>query len=407
MSSEIVVERRSPLPVSAEEASAWFARPGALERLTPPWRPYPGHPVHRVEPDPNDPRRSTLSDRVTSEAKGGVTERELHRLLRYRHAVAAGDLAMHARVAAPPMHIGITGGSGFIGTMLIPMLTAGGHRVTRLVRRSPGAGEIQWGGGVGGRVDPAELEGLGAIVHLAGAPIGRRWTAARKQEIRDSRVLGTREIAGAMAQAKEAGGPGVLVSTSAIGIYGDRGDRFLTEASQPGIGFLPAVATDWEQATEPAELAGIRVVRLRLGLPLSPAGGVLERMLAPFRLGLGGRLGGGRQWMSWIGADDLLEVVHLALVRDTLRGPVNTVGPNPLRNAELTRVLARVLHRPAVLSVPRVALRLRFGEMANATILASARVTPYVLQGMGHRFRHETAEAALRHVLGRAGEAAV
>ncbi len=297
------------------------------------------------------------------------------------------------------LSIGVTGASGFIGSMLVPRLRAAGHRVTRLVRRAPVEGEIQWGGGLGPRIQPASLAGLDAIVHLAGAPIGRRWTTARRREIRESRVLGTGEIADAMARAADSGGPRVLVSTSAIGLYGSRGDEVLTEASPPGSGFLPDVAVAWEAATRPAELAGIRVVRLRLGLPLSPSGGVLQRMLTPFRLGIGGRLGSGRQWMSWISTDDLLAVFQLALERDSMRGPVNTVSPNPLRNAEFSRVLARVLRRPTLLPVPGLVLRLLFGEMAEQTILASARVTPYVLQGMGYRFRHNTAETALRDVL--------
>ena len=465
MSTELIVERRSPLPVSPDEAFAWHARPGAPESLVPPWigievlehtgqglapgsrtrfraRPCglhgftaehehadvePGRGftdiqvegpfdrwmhTHRFEPDPEHPGRSVVHDRIVCELPLGLrlgrrrVRHELIRILAYRHAVTAADLAMHAR-APRPLHVGVTGASGFIGSLLVPVLTTGGHRVTRLVRRPAGEGEIQWGrergrGGGSGEfeLEPRLLRGMDAIVHLAGENIARGWTEARKREIRESRSRGTRVLAGAMGRALDHDGPRVLVSASAIGIYGDRGEETLTEASPAGTGFLPEVAKEWEQATEPAEAAGIRVVRLRIGLPLSPAGGLLQRMLPPFRLGVGGKLGSGKQWMSWISADDLGEVFHLALTRETVRGPVNTVGPEPVRNADFTRAVGRALGRPTVLPVPSVALRVLFGEMADQAILASLRVTPYVLRGMGHRYRHETLEAALKHVLG-------
>ncbi|MGQ0703041.1 MAG: TIGR01777 family oxidoreductase [Gemmatimonadales bacterium] len=465
MSTQLVVERRSPLPVPAKEAFAWHARPGALERLTPPWvrirvlertagglepgsrvrirarvpwlPPYTTiheHPevepdrgftdiqvqgpfdrwIHRhsFEPDPVHPGRSFVHDHITCELPLGMrlgrnlALRELERLLGYRHSVTAADLAMHAgakTAGVGSLRVGITGASGFIGSLLIPVLTTGGHQVTRFVRRPPrGEQEIQWGDGSRFSLDPQALAGLDAVVHLAGENIARRWTESRKQAILESRRDGTRVIAEAMAQARSSGGPRVLVSTSAVGIYGDRGDDLLTEASAPGRGFLPEVATAWEQATESAEVAGVRVVRLRIGLPLTPSGGLLARMLPAFRLGVGGRLGSGRQWMSWLSADDLLEIFHRVLTRDTMRGPVNTVGPNPLRNSDLTRTLARILHRPAVMVAPRTVLRLIYGsEMADEALLASARVEPYVLQGMGHTFRHPTLEGALGHVLGR------
>ena len=318
--------------------------------------------------------------------------------------MSAADLAMRTPAGAAPMHIGVTGASGLIGSGLIPLLVASCHRVTRLVRRPARDGEIQWGGpGDAGtfRLDPEALAGMDAIVHLAGENIARRWTRARKRKILEGRREGTRVIAEAMARTRSLGGPGVLISASAIGYYGDRGDETLTEASSPGTGFLPEVAMAWERATEPAEAAGVRVVRLRIGLALTPAGGLLKRMLPGFRLGLGGRLGSGRQWMSWISMDDLLEVFCVAITHPTLAGPLNAVAPEPVRNAEFTRTLARLLGRPAVLPVPAFALRLVFGEMADQAILASGRVLPSVLTGLGHRYRHATLEAALRHLQGR------
>lgn len=297
-------------------------------------------------------------------------------------------------------HIGITGASGLIGSLLIPVLVASGHRVTRLVRRRPGPGEIQWMDRAGVRLAPGDLAGLDAIVHLAGETIGGRWTAERKRAILASRVEGTGGLARTLSEALPQGGPRVLVSASAIGYYGDRGDEILDESSPPGAGFLAEVVQAWEAATAAAESAGVRVVRLRIGLPLTPLGGVLQRMLLPFWLGLGGRLGDGRQWMSWIGPDDLGRVFLAMLERPGYRGPVNGVAPEPVRNAEFTRVLGRVLRRPAGLAVPRWTLRLRFGEMADEAILASTRVRPRVLERSGFRFQDPALETALRQVLG-------
>lgn len=299
-----------------------------------------------------------------------------------------------------PWHIGLTGASGLIGSLLAPVLRASGHRVTRLVRRQPGPGEIQWMDRAGLRLAPGELAGLDAIVHLAGETIGGRWTAARRQAIRASRVEGTAGLARALADALPRGGPRVLVSASAIGYYGNRGDEILDESSPPGTGFLAEVVQAWEAATAAAESAGVRVVRLRIGLPLTPLGGVLPRMLLPFRLGLGGRLGDGRQWMSWISPGDLGRVVLATLEGPDYRGPVNAVAPEPVRNAEFARVLGRVLGRPARLAVPRWVLRLRFGAMADEAILASTRVRPEVLLRRGFRFQDPALEPALRRVLG-------
>jgi uncharacterized protein (TIGR01777 family) len=453
MGTELIVERRTPLPVPPEQAFAWYARPGAIDRLLPPWLhievlardpalvngsrvrlripagPFvahwtaehqdvePGrgfsdvqvsgpfeHWTHRVEFAP-DANGSILHDRIACRlpAAAPITRArlagELERLLRYRHAISAADLQMHAAVAQlPRQHVAMTGTSGFIGSLLLPALTTGGHRVTRLVRHEARQGELRWDP-AGKGLDPASLRGVTAVIHLAGENIGARWTAARKRRIMESRRTGTRLLAEAIARAPD--GPRVLVSASAVGYYGNRDDELLTEASGSGSGFLPEVVRAWEESTGPAAEAGARVVRLRTGLPLSPAGGVLQRMLLPFRLGLGGRLGSGRQWMSWISADDLVGAYHHALMSPSARGPLNAVAPAPVRNAELTRELGRVLHRAAVLPVPAFALRALFGQMADEAILASTRVAPEELLRRGYRFRHETLGAALQHVLGR------
>lgn len=298
---------------------------------------------------------------------------------------------------SPRLKVAITGASGMIGSMLAPALVAGGHQVIRVVRKAPAAGEIRWDP-AGAGLDPARLSGVDAVVHLAGENIaGGRWTEARKRELLESRKLGTRLLAEAMARAPD--GPRVLVSSSAIGYYGERGDEKLTETSPPGRGFLPEVCVAWEAATRPAAEAGVRVVTVRTGLVLTRAGGVLQRMLLPFQLGLGGRLGTGRQWMSWISAADLIGVFQHALL-ETLSGPVNAVAPGAVRNQEFTEALGRVLHRPTLLAVPTVAIRLAFGQMADEAILASANVLPEALERAGYRFQHPTLDGALAYQLG-------
>lgn len=282
--------------------------------------------------------------------------------------------------------------------MLRKSLAEAGHRVTALVRRPPGPGEIRWDP-AGSGLDPASLRGVDAVVHLAGENLAEgRWTDDRKRKILESRKLGTRLLAEAMARAP--GGPRTLVSASAIGYYGERGDEELTEASPPGTGFLPEVCVAWEAATAPAAAAGLRVVQVRTGLLLTPAGGLLPRILPPFRLFVGGRLGDGQQWMSWISAADLLGVYRQALEGDLI-GPVNAVAPGAVRNEQFTRVLAKVLHRPAVMVVPRTALRLAYGQMADEAILASTRVLPAALQTSGFQFEYPTLEPALGHLLHR------
>jgi hypothetical protein len=303
------------------------------------------------------------------------------------------------------MRILVTGSSGLVGRVLVPRLVAEGHDVTRLVRRPPLApDERSWNPQTGALEDGA-LD-VDAVVHLAGEPIAEgRWNEARKARIRDSRVVGTRALAEAIAAAPER--PGVLVSASAIGFYGDTGERAADESAQPGSGFLPDVCRRWEHATTPARDAGTRVVNVRIGVILSPDGGALAKMLPPFRMGVAGRMGSGKQWMSWIALGDMVSVLQHALVDDSLSGPVNAVAPGAVTNAEFTRILGRVLSRPTVMPMPAFAARLAFGQMAEDLLLASTRVTPGALLGSSFRFAQPDLESALRQLLDRpAGKAA-
>jgi len=271
--------------------------------------------------------------------------------------------------------------------------------VTRLVRgASIGRDEAAWDP-VRGLAEPSRLDGTDAVVHLAGANIAAgRWTPTRKAEIRQSRVEGTRSLCDALARLAHP--PRVLVSASAVGYYGDRGAETLTEDSPGGTGFLADVCRAWEAATDPASQAGIRVVNLRFGMILTPAGGALAKMLLPFKLGAGGRIGGGEQFMSWIALDDAIGAIHHALGQESVRGPVNAVAPAPVSNTDFTCTLARVLRRPALFPLPAFAARLLFGEMADALLLGGARVVPARLQAAGYGFRFPELEGALRHLLG-------
>ncbi len=296
------------------------------------------------------------------------------------------------------LHVAVSGASGLIGSALVRRLAGEGHRVAPLVRRAPKTGEIGWDPETG-RLDPRDLDGVDAIVHLAGENIGVRWTPARKERILGSRVNGTRLLSETASQM--ANPPKLMVSASAVGIYGDRGDEILTEESPPGAAhdFLVSTGLQWEAEAEAARTAGIRVVHARFGLVLSRRGGALGRMLLPFRLGIGGRLGPGSQWMSWISIDDAVSALLVLLVNEAATGPVNVTSPVPVRNREFTRTLGLVLARPTVLPVPSLGLRLMFGEMADATLLASTRVVPQRLLALGFQFQHPALEPALRDVL--------
>jgi uncharacterized protein (TIGR01777 family) len=294
------------------------------------------------------------------------------------------------------MKVLVTGASGLIGGALCAALASDGHQVVRLVRRPPqGTAEAQWDPLA---VNPAPFEGGDAVVHLAGENIaGGRWSAARKSRIVNSRVQGTETLATSLARTNQR--PKVLVSASAIGYYGSRGDEVLTEASAAGAGFLAETCRQWEAATQPAVAAGIRVVLVRTGLVLSPRGGALAKMLTPFRLGVGGRVGTGRQWWSWISLEDEVDLMLHALTNASLRGPVNAAAPNPVTNAEFTRILGRVLRRPTLFPVPAFAVRLMFGEMGEELLLASQRVQPAAALASGFRFAYADLEGALRSLL--------
>lgn len=299
------------------------------------------------------------------------------------------------------MRVIVSGSSGLVGSALVAALVADGHGVTRLVRRPPqGPDEARWDPGRGPD-DISALEGADAAVHLAGAGIGeRRWTEDQKRRIRQSRVTGTTALSGALAELDRP--PAVLVSASAVGYYGDRGDEALTESSGPGRGFLAEVVAAWEGATEPAARSGIRVVNLRSAVVLSPAGGALRRVLPLFKLGLGGRLGSGRQWFSWVSIEDEVGLIRHAITNPDVRGPLNAAAPNPVSNGEYTRALGAAVHRPAVLAVPRTALRVAIGGgITDEMLLASQRVLPAGAQATGYDFRHPEIGAALRAVLGR------
>ncbi len=479
-----VVERTTRLPFSAEAVHGWLSRPGARDRLLPPWErvetpaggagPEPAagtagaartvrrvrlgparfhwvteqratavgdarelvdeqvegpfaHWVHTVRVVPEGPASCLVTDRVEYAPPYGslgvaadlwVVRPRLQRLLAYRHAVLRDDLAAHVRFAgaagagatagagagAGPLHVAVTGASGLIGRALAAFLEAGGHRVTRVVRRSPAVGEIRWDPAASG-LDPAPFEGVDAVVHLAGENLaGGPWTSARKRRIRESRVHGTELLARTLAALGRP--PRVLVCASAVGIYGSRGDEILDDESPPAPrgDFLADVVREWEAAAAPARAAGIRVAQPRFGVVLSPAGGALAKMLPVFRIGLGGPVGGRRQWLSWISIDDAIGAIHHALFTEELAGPFNAVSPTPVTNAEFARTLARVLGRPAVLPVPAALLTALFGEMARATLLASIRALPRRLERSGYRFRHPALEPALRHLLGRPAE---
>jgi len=293
----------------------------------------------------------------------------------------------------------ITGSTGLVGTSLSAALEARGDQVRRLVRREvrDPQREIRWDPGAG-QIDAAALEGIEAVVHLAGEGIAdHRWTDEFKRKILDSRQLGTQTLCDALAGLQNK--PRVVVSASAIGYYGDRGEESVDESSPPGQGFLAHVCKAWEAATQPARDAGIRVVNLRIGVVLSRDGGALAKMLTPFKLGAGGVIGSGRQVMSWIALDDLMGAILFALSNSSLAGPVNAVSPQPVTNREFTKTLGRVLGRPTIFPMPAFAAKLAFGEMADEMLLGGVRVEPRALAAAGFEFQYPQLEPALRHVL--------
>lgn len=296
------------------------------------------------------------------------------------------------------MRIFITGASGFLGSALRPALRAAGHEPIALVRRLPQANELQWD--PCGLLDPAKLASADAIVHLAGKNVAGRWTKKFKQEVLESRVRGTQALAAAAAESyRRTGKPRVFVAASGMSYYGDRGDERLTEDSPCGAGFLAEVVRQWEAATSPAAGAGVRVVCLRIGVVLGRGGGALKAMLLPFRLGLGGRVGSGQQYWSWVALEDVIGAMMFALENDSLSGPVNLVGPAPVRNAEFVRALGRELHRPTIFPLPAFVVRAAMGEMGEELLLTSARVLPAKLSAAGYMFHYRDLRGALRAAL--------
>lgn len=297
------------------------------------------------------------------------------------------------------MRVAITGSSGLIGTALSDALRAAGHQTIAVVRRSPAAGEIGWDPAAG-TMNPADLSGVDAVVHLAGAGIGdHRWTDSYKREIRESRVRSTNLLSETIAAATD--GPRVLLSGSAIGFYGSRGDEVLDETSAAGTGFLAEVCIDWETSTAMAAAAGVRVALLRTGIVLSRDGGALKKQLPIFKLGLGGRFGSGAQWQSWVSIDDEVAAIMFLLDHD-IAGPVNLTAPAPVTNAEFTKTLASVLRRPAILPIPSFGPKMLLGsELATNLLFDGQRVVPKVLQDAGYRFQHPALETALRELLNR------
>jgi uncharacterized protein (TIGR01777 family) len=442
---------RSALPVPADRAFAWHERPGAFERLVPPWqrltverrvgtirdgdrmemtlrkgplrrrwvavhRGYvPGEEfadeqaegpfaewshVHRFQRNGSG---SVLEDDISYRLPLGsvgslladrIVERELRRAFAFRHRRLVHDLERHA-TTPETLRVAITGASGLIGGALASFLASGGHDVLRLVRRPPGEGEARWDPEAG-TVDFGALDGADAVVHLAGAPIAHRWTHARKRSILESRVRGTRLVAEALAGCERK--PRVLVCASGIGVYGSgRGDAVLSETSPPGTDFLAGVCEAWEAAAEPAREAGIRVVHLRIGVVLEA---LLGRLALLFRLGLGGRIGSGRQWLSWAALDDVVGAFHHAVLDGSLSGAVNVVAPAPVTNTEFARTLGTVLRRPAVLPVPGWLVKLAFGEMGEHVLLGGQRVSSSRIEQAGFRFHYPDLDVALAHVLG-------
>lgn len=365
--------------------------------------------THLVEPD--GPDGCFLEDRIEYSLPGGAVgkalagstiRKMLERTFRYRHHITSRDLMREdSRKKEQVMRIAITGASGMVGSALTTALTRSGHQVVKMVRRQdPGSdATISWNPDAN-YVDAQALEGIDVIIHLAGEGIAdARWTPQRKARIRDSRVKGTRLLSETLAQM--ANPPKHFLCASAIGFYGDRGDETLDETSSNGNTFLSGVCREWEQATEPAQRKGIRVVNFRFGVILSPKGGALSKMLLPFKMGVGGVVGSGKQFLSWISLDDVVGVIEHAVTDTDLKGPINVTAPRPVTNAEFTRTLGKVLGRPTVLPMPAFAARLAFGEMAEEMLLGGAKVMPVRLQQAGYQFQHPELEPALRYLLGK------
>jgi uncharacterized protein (TIGR01777 family) len=454
-----IFRKRSRIEAPAEELFNWHGRPGAFERLSPPWDPVQivervggmqdggrvvlrlpvagpisvrwvaehadyvegesfrdvqsqgpfNHWSHTHSFAGDGDGASVLEDEIEYELPLGIAgdliagravKSRLREMFAYRHRITRQDIATLTRTEVKPMKILITGSNGLVGSSLIPFLTTAGHEVVRLVRRAPrgDSNDFQWDLD-SDRVDEAAFEGVDAVVHLAGETIDGRWTDSKKKKIEHSRVRGTSLLARTLAGLSTP--PSVLIASSAVGYYGDRGAAVLTEQSSKGSGFLADVCEQWEDATAPATEKGIRAVNLRTAPVLTPRGGPLGRLLTPFRLGLGGPVGSGEQYFPWISIDDLVGVIYHAITSDGLRGPVNAVAPQQVTNRELAKTLGRVLGRPALLPLPAFVVRAVFGEMGEELLLASQRVEPERLVHDGYSYRFPELEDALRHLLGK------
>ncbi len=443
-----------------EEVFDWHERPGALERLTPPWGDV--EVVHRTggiqdggtvslrirrgpktfrwdlrhldyeygrrfrDEQVSGPMKRWLHTHTFEPREGGGTiardeielepplgaagaavgpgfiRRELDRLFRFRYRRLFTDLARHRAFAdRPRLKIAITGASGMVGRSLRHFLTTGGHEVVALVRdsRKLDDGSVFWNPAAG-VLDAESLVGIDAVVHLAGTSIADgRWTEARKRSIKQSRVRGTELMARTLATMK--GGPRTLISASAVGFYGNRGAETITESDRAGRGFLAEVCRAWEGASKPAERAGVRVVTLRTGVVLSPEGGAIGQMLLPFKMGAGGRLGSGKQYVSWIDLDDLTALILHAIYDESMKGPVNATAPNPVPNSTFTSALGRALGRPTIVPVPALAVKTAFGELGTEALLWGQRAIPTKARAAGFDFFYEGVEESLRFQLGK------
>ncbi|MFO7665690.1 MAG: TIGR01777 family oxidoreductase [Desulfobacterales bacterium] len=453
--------KKTHIEAPVEEVFKWHSRPGALERLSPPWDPvrvierkggiengsrvvlgmkagtfsfrwiaehtdYEENRIfrdrqikgpfshwehtHSFEPDGNE--GSFFEDRIDyalpfypfGKLLGSASvEAKLERIFKYRHAVTTEDIILHLsrKDIKRPMKILMTGASGLLGSALIPFFTTGGHIVHTLVRRTPfpEKGELFWDPGKK-VLDPSVFDGADAVIHLAGEHIGEgRWTDEKKRIIIESRTKGTSLIAETISRLSSP--PPVLICASAIGYYGNRGDKVLTEDDSPGDDFISKVCSEWEKSAQAAADKGIRTVFMRIGIALSPAGGALSRMLPSFRAGLGGKIASGSQYMSWVGIDDVIGAFFHVLADNKISGPVNVVSPNPATNLEFTKTLGKVLSRPALFSIPAAAINIIFGEMGREVLLSSTRVMPKKLLETGCRFRNPDLSGALSHLLGK------
>ena len=445
---------RSHIQAPAGDLRAWHANPGAFQRLTPPWLDArvqaasggidPGDTVslrvpvlgllgftwnlrHDALPDgdgfvdiqesgpftawrhehrfiPTGEMTSVLEDHITYSTPapaGRLIQSRLEDLFRFRHHRTRIDLARHTTTGFDaPLRIVVSGASGLVGSRLVPFLRAGGHTVHTLVRRQPASPEEIFWDPARGEIDADALEGVDAVIHLAGASIaGGLWTTKRKHLIRDSRVDSTTLLATTLARLHRK--PAVFVSTSAVGFYGDGGATPLTEDAPGGEGFLADVVREWEAAARPAADAGIRVVHPRFGVVVAGDGGMVPLLRHVFRAGIGGRLGDGKQYMAWIALEDLLGILLESVANPDLEGPVNAVSPQELTNDAFTRLMGHVFRRPAIMRVPAFAMRLAAGQLADELILTSQRVIPDRLARAGFRFEYPSLESTLRHEFGR------